>query len=228
MAGVVGATPVTIANPSFETDSIQAGSDYTTFLTNNANGGAPSGWTGFNDSGGNFVVNGNSQTPRFSTFADGSQANELLVAPNAGGNVIYQFLSSNFAPNTTYTLSGAEGFDATAVGQQTDAGGKLELYGSNDGYAAPLVTITFPGGSSPVGSFRSGSDFFTTPATGGATGGTILVRIEGFSSPTTYSFSGWDNIRLDAVAVPEPVSASLLAAGAGVMLLSRGRRRPSA
>lgn len=223
MAGglhVASATTINIPDASFENTVIPAGQDWA---------GMASPWAAWSATP--YIFNESGTPNRFPLgIPDGAQALSATTAVAAGA--IYQMLPDIFEANTTYTLSGYNGFEATAASAGfVNGGGKLELYSSADGYAVPLITIDFAAGTAPEGGFQFGSGSFTTEASGGAVDASMLVRIGTYGDPNGGPFpltssSAWDGIQLEATAVPEPGTLMLLASGLlGLLACTRRNRK---
>ena len=180
-----------ITNPSFEAHTIPEGQDFT---------GLTIGWNGWSATP---YTLSNSGTPqRFPDgIPDGNQAGATVNPIGVTNSALYQFLHELvlYEPNTIYTLSGYFGYDATAVNSNlANAGGKLELYSGSDSWATPWITIEFGLDELPVGGFTFASAKYITGETGGALGGAMLVRAQGYSTATNEGQFCLDDIQLDA------------------------------
>ena len=212
LAGQAFAAAVTINNHSFEAAGLGAGgwSD-----------AAPAGWVDpQGDDNTNFLEN-------ISGFAS-EGTTHIGFDPNEFG-LIYQDLSTAWAPNTVYTLT-------VGVGNRSGFGagvGRFSLVSSTEALPAPGVA----GG--PYSLFTPTTGFFTDRDTGTvatvansfadtsfqwttgavAPAGNLRLVVQSNSSTRLHV----DNFRLDATPVPEPAAAALSAVLAGV-LLNRRRR----
>jgi hypothetical protein len=206
------ATAVTIINPGFESDVglVNAG---TTWSDN-----TPTGWQDPDNPGAN---------PN-SNFIEniGGFASEGIVHLGFDANengIIYQDLSTAWAPNTKYTLT-------LGVGRRANFGAGQALIGlssnsglvvSNDTFATAAFQSVVSTGNFAItdGTFADTTLVFTTGAV--APAGNIRLFVK---EVDTVSRIHVDNFRLDAtLVVPEPSTVATLLAGAG--LLIRRRRR---
>ena len=211
------AAPLFITNASFE-DPVVADGGYTgntnpgwsgsTFGTQNptsslftgATGNAlPGTATGDNDG----YLNTAANTNPFAVQSD------LVLVSNGG-------LSATIADNTTYTLT-------VAIGKRSDypnSNAKIEILSN----LASATATTILAADQPVGTFSDFTATFTTAPSGDPRVGTNLrVQITATSPDGGLSQLNFDNVRLDAAAVPEPAAMSLLGFG-GISLLARRRR----
>lgn len=149
----------------------------------------------------------------------------------ATGVYIWQDTGVALAPNTTYTLTIAAGNRGgqTAAGNVTTyalLAGANTLGVANFADTAAVIAdtgLTLASGSIDANTIGAGG-FADAPSLVFTTGATVpaenVVILLGDSSPSGRSH--FDNIRLDATAIPE-VSSSLLGALAGLVLLRRRR-----
>ena len=205
------AVSVTIVNSGFETDAATA----------QAGGGwsdnTPTGWADPDNPGSN--PNSNFIETIGGFFSDGIA--HVGFDPNENG-ILYQDLSTAWAPNTQYTLK-------VGVGRRAGFGAGIGLFGltsTNDGTVISNDPFTFAAFSQTVDTGaivtvdNTFADMTLTFTTGNsAPAGNIRLFVKEVSGTRIHV----DNFRLDAVAVPEPASALTALVGAGLLL--RRRRR---
>lgn len=204
------AAPISITNPGFETDLSGPGgwSD-----------AVPTGWA--DPQGGdntNFIEN-------IAGFA--SEGSMHLGFEGNDFGLVYQDLSTAWAPNSTYTLTVGVGNRSGGTGAGL---GRFSLTSSFDGLpaAGPLngpYSLYTPSGfftdldtstvANVPGSFADAVFTFSTGAV--APAGNIRIAVQSLNGTRIHV----DNFRLDVV--PEPASMGLLGLGAAVMM--RRRRR---
>lgn len=204
MTGAACAASVTVANHSFETPD--GGGDW-----NND----PTSWTelgssdSFNEKG---SAIGLSTTELDGTFWGGMNAN--IGTQNFGGltveDVIWQDLGTAFAANTTYTID-------ISQGDRSGASGNL-IVGLFSGTAGASATIE-GSGSFSYGDLAAGQSTqrqlqFTTGGTAPTGNVQLFIALD---SDKGY----FDNVRVDATAVPEPSFTALLGLGALALIIRR-------
>jgi hypothetical protein len=201
-----GAVGVSINNPGFESDALAAGgwSD-----------APPSGWTDpAGSSNGNFLEH-------ITGFAsDGFNHLGFDQSADGGVGMVYQDLSTAWAPNTTYTLT-------VGVGNRSGWGAGTGRFGFGSSLDAPpspgvlnTPSVFFSdlntALAAPVtGTFADLTVSFSTGAI--APAGNIRLSVQRISDlgPRLHI----DNIRLDVI--PEPSAAATLALAAGLLLRRR-------
>lgn len=198
-AAAANAAAITINNAGFEAPDLSSGATWTNDLAD---------WTQPGVAGDSFIE----RIPAF--FSEGAQHIGLQ-----GDSTVFQDLGDDFAPNTVYSLVAATG-NRNASFSTPGEGGSTAIYGLADSSGALLASIeaAVPATES---TFEDGPVLtFTTPATGGPTG---AIRVVLMNNPATPGRAHFDDIRLDASPIPEPVTTSLIALGS-VLLLRRRRR----
>ena len=195
------AAAITIENSSFETAALD-----------------PGGWNNTLDSWVNPGVAGDTFIEYIAGFSAEGDQHIGLQAPAGGGiQTIYQDLAESFAPNTVYSLVAATGNRNASF---STPGVSSAIYGLADSSGSVLASIEAlaPAAES---TFEDGPTLtFTTPASGGPNGPIRIVLMNDSATPGRAHF---DNIRLDASPIPEPVTTGLIALGS-VLLLRRRRR----
>ena len=212
--GILGLIParaasVNIVNPGFESDVglVNAG---TTWSDN-----TPTGWLDPDNPG----ANANSNfLENISGFA--SEGLVHLGFDSNENGIIYQDLSTAWAPNTMYTLTLGVGRRATFGAGQALIGlaSNTGVVVSNDSFAtAAFSSIVNTGNFALVdGAFADTSLTFTTGAV--APVGNIRLFVK---EVDTVSRIHVDNFRLNAVTVPEPSAFAVLAMSAGLLIRRR-------
>ena len=205
-SSTASAVPITVVNPSFEIDNPGPGG---------ASSGPTFGWSG--------VGHLDRTAAPFNTVIDptpdGADA-ERLGWSNGGSPT--QVLSALLAANTIYTLT-------VDIGDRTDlafAGAQLRLgtgavVGSNLLPAVVVANTTPTNGAGPNDGWQTWQSTFTTGAAPVNLGQPL--RIELFNPGTIQTL--YDNVRLDATAVPEPATSILCAFAVGAVLCKRRRTR---
>jgi hypothetical protein len=112
-------------------------------------------------------------------------------------------------PNTTYTLTVAYGIPMSSAGA-----GWLELYST----AGAGLLATNKGFSGVSGTFVDRSVSYTT---GSGVSGDLIITLSSLGNETHY-----DNVRLDAITIPEPSLLLMLSAALVTQTLLR-LRKPS-
>lgn len=213
---VAQAASITVGDNSFETN---VGGDL-----------APGGWS--NDLSPDWEErDGPIAASSFEEHIAGFSADGTDHVGMATGVYIWQDTGVALAPNTTYTLTiaaGNRGGQTGSVNVTTYAllAGANTLGVANFADTAAVIAdtgLTLASGSIDANTIGAGG-FADAPSLVFTTGATVpaenVVILLGDSSPSGRSH--FDNIRLDATAIPE-VSSSLLGALAGLVLLRRRR-----
>lgn len=216
---VVGAhaASITLNDPSFE---INSGGDMAPGGWNN---GLDPDWTG---------KDGGNAGGAFEEYIGGFAAVGTDHVGMATGYYIYQDTGVAIAPNTTYTLTVAAGMRNAGFSGVGNGSTYALLAGATNlgaqGYVNTAAVVadsnlTLASSSFDVSGSAESSFVDATPlvfTTGASVPNENLVILLGDNSPTGRSH--FDNIRLDAVAIPE-ASSALLGALAGLFLLRRRR-----
>jgi hypothetical protein len=188
-ATVVSAGPILITNSGFEADSLANGAFTSGTIT---------GWVCVSGTCGVY----NPTTAQFTP-------DNPLAAPAGGVNVAYsnggaitQLTGATVQAGATYTLT-------AAVGQRLDTafpGYVVELF-------TPLGTLASSNSPTPAsGFFLNSTAVYTAPTSGAQIGQAISVRLSSVGVQTVF-----DNVSLDASAVPEPGTLSMLLIGFGAV-----------
>jgi hypothetical protein len=146
------------------------------------------------------------------TSYPGGVPNGVNIAYSGGAAVIDQVLSTNLTANTTYTLS-------VNVGSRLDSP-------HNNGYTIQLLaggvvlagTTNFP--IPADGTFVLATDVYTAGPGDPQLGQALEIRLQSVATGQT----SFDNLTLDATAVPEPTSLSLLGLTFAGAVIHRRRR----
>lgn len=209
-AGAARSASVTVTNPGFEADVLAAGgwSDATPTGWRDPTGDAPAGDnSNFIEYIGGFVSEGVNHV--------GFDANEY--------GLLFQDLSTAWAPNTKYTLTfGVGNRNAANFAAGT---GRFGFGSSTEGDPLPLTPYAplvfsqdiFTGTYATVAStFADTSITFTTGAV--APAGNIRISVQNLDTGTRLHV---DNFRLDATPIPEPASIATLALASGLLMRRR-------
>lgn len=208
------AASLVVENFSFEDDVAGPGGVITT---------TPTGWFAYNRTGAADIGSQNATPSQFSI-------NNPLAAPALGDQFLYVNTFGNnpggisgvfqpiadLLPNTTYTLT-------VAIGSRLDrinTAGTISLVDGFDNTGTILAT----GGGLPAAQ-DSWEDFSISFTTGEEVTGFLTIVLSSVAAETIQA--DFDNVRLEAVTVPEPSTiASLFAAAAfsGGFLVLRRRR----
>lgn len=217
---VAKATPITVPNASFESPSSP------TQTSTNPN--IATGWI-FNVQGGSAY--GTRAISSNFTSAGPSSGNDYAFINNDWPNVTDTITSAaslgTIAPLTTYTLT-------LAIGNEkgSDAG----LYGAPGNVSFSLLangvafaTKTVSNGTVPNGTFEDFALTYTTPSSGSIIGENLKIQLATLPEQGTAYQPAFDNVTLDATAVPgsvpEPDTFALLVPGA-LALFWLMRRKP--
>lgn len=212
----LSATPITIQNPSFETQVADPASGLTLY-------GTPiDSWvsTDVHETG-QWDINAFPYGCWSVGAPDGKQiAYAAYLKTNHG---ISQVLSDNVQANTIYTLTGYVGAcidPANPAGPSKYAVPQtISLLANNGVTDTVLSSSTFV---PPAGTFQ----LFTL--TFNSTGSSAVGQALKISLIASAAQVGWDDIKLDASLVPEPSSILLAAIGCSTALYSVAKRRKSA
>lgn len=217
IAAICSASAVTINNPGFETDIVGSGS-FNSAIT-------PASWSTYDPTN---VLNRNysdvgvlNPTPPLYTAApEGSNVALIFLWPQNAGDYnqpvgLQQLLTSSLQPNTQYTLT-------VQVGNIGDAGPVPYELSGFPGYAVQLLagpnlnSLTLLSQdnntlSIPEATFSLSTVTYTTGSS--VTPGQFLaIRLLNLNlgNPNSGIEVNYDDVKLDASAVPEPSSAALL------------------
>jgi hypothetical protein len=242
VAGAASAAPVAVANPSFEADPAGAG----TFPVL-----VPQGWTLVDPAGivdqvedAVGVVNSDDGAPFFpGGVPDGSKAALIFLSGDVGAGTVSlaQEVPEIVDAGDTYTLRVEVGNIASGTGfPPFDVYGFFDL----DGFPGYRVALRAGGaelaadantlaGTLAEGTFATSVVEVTIPADHPAIGAPLEIRLTNLNQPGTAQEPGievdFDDVRLDAVAVPEPAHGFQLGAGALALVVARfSPRRRSA
>ncbi len=202
-SALAAATPLTIVNASFESDTVFSSEIGSTGWST----GVLSGWDVTGETG---VWN-----PRTPTYFPGGIPDGINVAFSNGGN-ISQTLSAVLDNSTRYSLS-------VAVGTRTDVAAQnysIELLAGGVLIASISNPVTPPSYS---GTFQVATLNFTSGESELLAGQALGIRFVSGGPQVDY-----DNVTLSAenlAAVPEPTSYAMLLAGLGLMGALVRRRR---
>ncbi len=190
--GVASAVPVTVPNFSFESPAQGSGG---------VGGGSPTSWT-LAGSGGVYRPNSDfSSTNPLPAPADGNQY-AFLEAPTSGASAsVTSGVLGTVDANTIYTLTAAIGNRNNAVRMADDYLIELLVDGS------PVASNTLLDGYSniPAGTFVD----LVAGYQSSVAGGDLSIRLTHSSNDATFRQGAFDNIRLDALQVPEPPSLAI-------------------
>ncbi len=227
MSHSADAATISVGNHSFESDVIPRDGNTGTVATPGDDFNAdivPTTWIGFDDGRGGTEGNRGLVSHANDSFFNASLTN----TPDADANDqsfftaardIYQVLGDTLAANTQYTLTIDIGDRDVA-----NVGGNPGTPVVNLGYGATAGTnnlLVMNQGNQPTqvnGGWVTWTGTFTTDAAPAGLGQALRIDL------TTGENVGWfDNVRVDAVAVPEPSSSILIGLG-GLTLILRRRK----
>ncbi len=202
LTGLSQGASITIQNPGFEAPNLTGGG--ATWSNDLAPGG---GWLNQD----NTASSGNSFIEAIGGFA--AEGAQHIGVASAWG--IGQDTGQVFAADTRYTLLIAAGNRNTSF----TVAGNATQYGLVDGIGGIHAANTFDASAVAEGTFADAPALvFDVPAGSPLIGQPVIVGLAS-AGPGRAHF---DNVRLDASAIPEPTSG-LLAGLAGLMLLRRKR-----
>jgi hypothetical protein len=208
VATAAQATPIAIANHSFEAQT----------LSNGSNDAFVNGW---GQTSGPYVYNPTSS--QFSPVEAPDGQNVAVINPDSNGAFFYQDLSTAFEEGKTYTMtvSVSRRLDHTAAFDTTEWQFGLGLDTSASMLASTSGTIA--AGDAGHGVWTDFQVVYTATAADDGVGIRIrLKNIEEYLDGGAYdSAVAFDNVRLDVV--PEPATMSLLGIG-GLLALVRRKR----
>lgn len=202
------------------------------FELNNAGGaggvsqGVPTGWTSYNQASNGDIGSqnpNNSQFPINNPLPSPAQGNQFVYINtfenNPGGaSGIYQSFGA-LQPNTIYTLTVAIGSRADRI----NTAGTISLL---NGLNPTTATVLASGGGLPA-TQGTWQDYSISFQTGDTVDGFLTIALSTVAAGTIQA--GFDNVRLDAVAVPEPELYGLAFAGLiGWIAVRRGRQSKAA
>ncbi len=219
----IQAAPIHIENHSFESPITADG----TFITSDSS--APEGWSIFGptDPARHFgVLNPNSTTLYSDSVPDGFNVGVVFLMDSSGEGGLQQVLSSTLQLNTTYTLTVEVGNIANDPNPPHNAfdfdgfpGYRIELLAGAAVIAFDDDTLTIA-----EGAFETSSILFSTGEVHANAGQALSIRLINLNGPGIEV--NFDNVRLDAVAVPEPATwGLLLGASTVIMALTHRRKR---
>lgn len=207
------ALSINVVNFSFEDDVAPVGGVVQS---------VPTGWTAYNRVGGSDIGSQNPNGSQFSVnnpLAFPAEGNQFMYvntfADNPGGiSGVYQTVGS-LEPNTLYTLTVAIGSRADRI----NTPGTISLVNGNDHTGTVLAT----GGGLPALQ-NTWEDYTISFATGASVSGNLTIVLSSVAAGTIQA--DFDNVRLEAVAVPEPEVYGMCLAGLiGLVLVQRLRSR---
>ena len=145
--------------------------------------------------------------------------NVATVFQAAAGTGLSQTLSAVLTANTSYTLT-------VTVGHRDGTAGAITLGSKIALLAGTTVIASATEDSSPLGFHDQTATLADSSAFSSLYGQALSIRIE-TTLPWTVTFQAtdWDNVRLDATAVPEPSSLALAGLGALGLFAWRSKRR---
>ena len=227
------ASPIFVANPSFETPSTVHIVGFHSWTGIGGSSGNPAEYNPYEYNAPNAYYVG--ATPATDPAHGGAGyagivgENLAFVFERPAGTGFQQILSAVFTPNTSYTLTIAEG-RRNGVQAAPTMGSLIELLAGNTVVASSTDNV----GPAP-GTFVDQTAFLASSNTFASLFGKRLTIRVLTTLPflTPYQATDWDNVRLDATGpsavVPEPTSFALLVMGAAIMssyVLTR--RKPTA
>jgi len=216
----VRAAPLTVINPSFELPDIAGG----TFSGNTSNGPVGWGWSAYYIGPARpsrfFGVWDATGTPSFVAVPHGRQVGVVFLDDALGLEAgIRQTLADTLQPFTEYSLSvGVGNFAPSPGGDPWNFAGfpgyRVELLAGNAVLALDNNSLN-PG----EGVFQTATVNFTTGAAHANMGQALTIRLINLNGPGVEV--NFDNVSLNALAVPEPSSFALLALGALLLVWHR-------
>lgn len=202
---------IIVNNFSFEDDVAPVGGIVTT---------PPSSWVPFNQAGGQDIGSQNATSGMFSVNnplaapAEGNQFTYInMFDPNVTGG-LYQDLGA-LLPNTLYTLTVAIG----SRGDRINSPGIISLI---NGFDFSGIVLAQGGGIPSLQ--NSWQDYTITFTTGAIVSDNLIISLGVLGNGTTIQ-ADFDNVRLDATAVPEPSTLALGLLGSLAMLHLARRRK---
>jgi hypothetical protein len=211
------ATPITVANPSFETPISP------TQTSTNPN--VATGWV-FNVKGGSAygtaAISSNFSSPGTSLGNDYAFINN--DDPNVTDTLTSVASLAKIAPETKYTLTLAIG-NHNGTGLYHDPGNVSFSLLAN---GVPFATQTVNNGTVPNGTFEDFSLTYTTPSFNSIIGENLTIQLAALPEQSNAFQPAFDNVTLDATSVavvPEPPTAALLISGTFALLWLLRRRR---
>jgi hypothetical protein len=238
LAGAAAAAPVPVANPSFEADPASAGT-FPVLL--------PQGWMLVDPAGivdqnldAVGVLNSDDGAPFFpGGVPDGSNAALIFLSGDVGGGAVSlaQEVGEIVDAGDTYTLRVEVGNIASGTGFPP-----FDVYGFFDLDGFPGYRVALRAGGLELaadanslaaglaeGTFATSVVEVTIPADHPAIGSPLEIRLTNLNQAGTPQEPGievdFDDVRLDALAVPEPARALQLAVGALALAAGASRRR---
>jgi len=221
------AAPIAVVNPSFESQVTPPDS----FITNVA----PTGWQAYGaiNFGGRTVgvLNPNTSTLYADPVPDGNNVGVVFLMDNQGNQTQFnnseaglrQTLSSTLQTLTQYTLIVEVGNIAVDANAPFLFNGfpnyRIDLMAGGTVLASDNDTL-LPG----EGRFLTSNVSFTTGAAHALAGQSLGIRLVNLNSDVGIEVN-FDNVRLNAVSVPEPGSMALIAAGL-IALCARRQHTP--